>query len=141
MDEIIKRITINAEIEKVWVYITDSEKLAQWLMPNNFEPRINKKFELECPGHKDETHEDETIECEVLEIVPYKKLEISWYADSIGSDTKATINLEQSGDGVTITLIHSGWDKLDAGVKNKRDEYDGGWQTFINQNLVRALGQ
>ena len=144
MEHIVKRITINAEIEKVWEYLTHAEKLEQWLMPNNFEPRINKRFELECPGHKHkdkilqgEPRKDEIIQCEVLEIVPYKKLVISWFAESIGKETKVTINLEQTEDGVILTLVHSGWDKLGPDI---RKEYEGGWHTFINENLKRVLG-
>jgi uncharacterized protein YndB with AHSA1/START domain len=33
-------------IEKVWAAITDPAALAQWLMVNDFEPRIGKRFTL-----------------------------------------------------------------------------------------------
>jgi len=32
--------------EKVWSALTDRQSLSQWLMPNNFEPRVGHKFEF-----------------------------------------------------------------------------------------------
>lgn len=136
MDPIIKQIKVNATVEKVWGYLTDSKKLEKWLMPNDFEPKLNKKFNLKCTGHKGSK---QIIECELLEIVEYKKLVFSWYSEEIGLNTKVTIDLIEVDDGVLITLTHSGWDKLDPKLKHIRDEYDNGWGNFIKEKLKSKL--
>lgn len=136
MDPIVKQITVNSTIEKVWSYLTDANKLEQWLMPNNFEAELNKKFSFRCIGHKGS---EQIIECELLEVDPYKKLVFSWYTENIGINTKVTIDLKEVDDEVVITLTHSGWGKLDARLKHIRDEYNNGWEGFIKDNLKSAL--
>ena len=36
-------------LARVWMAITDPAQLADWLMPNDFEPRVGKRFTLRCP--------------------------------------------------------------------------------------------
>lgn len=135
MNPIKKEVTVNASVEKVWDFITDSEKLAKWLMPNDFELELNKKFTLTCEGHDCGI---DIIRCEVKEIVPYKKLAYSWETDQIASETLVTINIQKQGDKTKVTLVHSGWDKLGPGAKVIRDEYEGGWEGFILDKLKAA---
>jgi uncharacterized protein YndB with AHSA1/START domain len=61
--------------EKVWVALTDPRALAEWLMPNNFAPVIGHKFRFQVdpmPGC------GSTVECEVLELDPPRKMVWSW---------------------------------------------------------------
>lgn len=53
--------------ELVWRALTTSELLAQWLMPNDFEPRVGHRFTFRTepgPGF------DGVVRCEVLELLP-----------------------------------------------------------------------
>jgi uncharacterized protein YndB with AHSA1/START domain len=61
--------------EKVWVALTDRRALAEWLMPNNFEPIVGHKFRFQVDPMAGCGH---MTECEVLEIDPPKKLVWSW---------------------------------------------------------------
>ena len=42
---------IESPPDKIWKALTDSTMLARWLMPNDFEPRVGKRFTFfpECP--------------------------------------------------------------------------------------------
>ena len=48
MKVIRREIVIDAPLAKVWEHITDPEKIAGWLMPNDFAPTVGKKFTLDC---------------------------------------------------------------------------------------------
>ena len=79
--KIIKReIVIEAPVSKVWDHITDPQKIADWLMPNDFEATVGKKFFLDCP------HEG-IISCVVKEVVPNEKLVYSFQSKTPKADT------------------------------------------------------
>jgi uncharacterized protein YndB with AHSA1/START domain len=63
--------------EVVWDYLTDSALLAQWLMPNDFKPIVGHKFQFGAKP-KIPLGFDGRIYCEVLEIIPSRKLVYSW---------------------------------------------------------------
>lgn len=136
MNPIKKEIIVDASIVKVWNFITDSEKLAKWLMPNDFELRLNKKFTFTCEGHDCGV---DIIRCEIREIIPYEKLVYTWNTDQLGVETLVTIKVQKLEEKTKVILIHSGWDKLGPEVKIIRDEYDGGWEGFILDKLRSEL--
>jgi uncharacterized protein YndB with AHSA1/START domain len=73
--------------EKVWRALTNPGLLASWLMPNDFEPRVGHRFTFRTdpvPGHGF----DGIVRCEVLELVPARRLRISWAGG--GLDTTVT---------------------------------------------------
>jgi len=58
-------------IEKVWRALTDSKAIAQWLMENDFEPRLGHKFMFHSkpqPGWDGKSY------CEVTELDPPRRL-------------------------------------------------------------------
>ncbi len=61
--------------EDVWVALTDRRALAEWLMPNDFEPIVGRKFRFQIdpmPGSPTIT------ECVVLEVDRPRRLVYSW---------------------------------------------------------------
>ena len=88
-------------IEKVWRAITDPKAIEQWLMPNDFEPRVGHKFQFTSkpqPGWDGHTY------CEVLECEPPRRLVYSWRGGPI--DTVLTIELEPVAEGTRLTQLH-----------------------------------
>jgi uncharacterized protein YndB with AHSA1/START domain len=63
-------------VEKVWRTLTDPDALRVWLMDNDFEPRIGKRFVL-CGGEVPPTGRG-WVECELLELEPPKRMLWSW---------------------------------------------------------------
>jgi uncharacterized protein YndB with AHSA1/START domain len=121
-----KEIVINAPVAKVWDHITDPRKIAVWLMPNDFEPTVGKRFFLEC-------HDGGKMSCQVREIMAPQKLVYSFQSAEIKVETLVTITLTREKQGTRLTLIHSGWDALPPGEQNIADNFDGGWGSFLEK--------
>ena len=120
--------------EKVWRALTDPELLASWLMPNDFEPRVGHRFTFRTdpvPAHGF----DGIVRCEVLELVPARRLRVSWAGG--GLDTTVTWDLVPEGRGTRLLLSHEGFD---SGVPRQHATLrilGGGWAG----HLARRLGQ
>ncbi|HSS20413.1 MAG TPA: SRPBCC domain-containing protein [Pyrinomonadaceae bacterium] len=90
--------------EVVWSALTDREAMSEWLMPNDFEPRVGHKFTLRtkpAPGF------DGIVRCEIKEISPPRRLSYSW--EGGGIDTLVTFSLTPSPGGTHVVLEHTGF--------------------------------
>ena len=122
---------------KVWRVLTTREHLARWLMQNDFEPRVGHKFQFRA---KPVGGWDGIVNCEVLELVPERRLVITWTSNVI--DTKVTFLLEPAGGGTRLTLLHTGF----RGMKGVMTSFilGMGWKGMIKNripNLVTQLEQ
>lgn len=115
--EVVRDIVVEEVLpqspEKIWRALTTAELLARWLMPSDFEPVVGKRFHFRTQLMGDW---DGVVHCEVLEIVPLKRLVYSWKGGSknnpkYGSvlDSVATWTLEPVGTGTRLKLVHSGF--------------------------------
>jgi len=93
-------------IEEVWHALTDARLLAAWLMENDFEPRIGKRFVLRTPN-KVMPGWPGLAECEVLELRPPTRMVWSW-SSGAGDSTVVVFELRPEGDGTRLSLHHSG---------------------------------
>jgi uncharacterized protein YndB with AHSA1/START domain len=107
-------------VEAVWAAITDSMALAEWLMPNDFEPRVGKRF----------TFRDEPtpqwrgwIDCQVLALEPPSRMVWSWRSSDEGPSAQVEILLRPVGEGTELTLVHTG--ETDP---ERRSRYGSGWR-------------
>jgi uncharacterized protein YndB with AHSA1/START domain len=107
--------TFSQPPEVVWEYLTDAELLAEWLMPNDFKLTIGHKFQFKTKP-KIKLGFDGTIYCEVLEIVPQKKLVYSWRGgmskEKPSLDSIVTWTLMPSGNNTILKLEHAGFKGL-----------------------------
>ncbi|CAL1517412.1 SRPBCC domain-containing protein [Chitinophaga sp. MM2321] len=103
--------------ETVWDYLTKPELLSQWLMESNFQPIVGQKFQFNTKP-KIKFGFDGRIYCEVLELIPYKRLSYSWKGgigkENVTLDSIVTWTLTQKDNGTQLTLEHSGF----RGMKN-----------------------
>lgn len=101
----------------VWAALTDSNVLAAWLMPNDFEPRVGRPFCL-YPDH--ETPWEGDVACEVLELSPPRKMVWSWQTTGMERPTKLVFELTPAGTGTRLRLRHTGAaeDPLAEGLTN-----------------------
>jgi uncharacterized protein YndB with AHSA1/START domain len=101
-----RHVTYPHPPERVWRALTDPAALAQWLMPNDFEPRVGHRFRFRtdpAPGF------DGIVDCEVLRLEPPRLLEVSWRGGGI--DTVVTWLLEPGGAGGTrLSLAQTGFE-------------------------------
>ena len=102
--------------EKVWKALTSAGLISQWLMPTDFEPAVGKRFTFKTKPIGDW---DGVVHCEVLEIVPHRRLVYSWKggSDSNNSDSNygskldsvVTWTLQPEGRGTRLRLVHTGF--------------------------------
>jgi uncharacterized protein YndB with AHSA1/START domain len=93
-------------IEEVWRALTDPVMLAAWLMDNDFEPKIGRRFTMRCPGTAEW---DGTVEAVVLELDPPHRMVWSW-SDRVGGGgpSRVSFELRREGSGTRLSLRHTG---------------------------------
>jgi uncharacterized protein YndB with AHSA1/START domain len=126
--------------EIVWEYLTKEELIAQWLMKNDFKPVVGHQFMFHTkPLAKRDF--DGRIYCEVLEVVPFKKLSYSWkggpHKGKITLDSVVTWTLLPKNGGTELLLEHSGF----KGMKNFVAYFfmNAGWKTKIRKRFVELV--
>ncbi len=89
--------------EKVWRALTVPELLAEWLMPNDFEPRIGHDFTFRPEKGAD-------IACEVLDVEENRLIRYSWREEDQPVDSIVTVRLTPlTGGGTHLRLVHTGF--------------------------------
>lgn len=125
--------------EVVWEYLTNPELLAQWLMPNNFKPVVGHTFQFKTKP-KIKLGFDGTVYCEVLEIIPNKKLVYSWKGglskEHPSLDSIVTWTLTPTATGTVLRLEHKGFN----GLKNYLSYFimNMGWLK-IGKRLIKQI--
>ena len=121
-------------IEKVWRALTDSKAIAQWLMENDFEPRLGHEFQFRSkpqPGWDGHTY------CKVIEFDPPRRLAYTWRGGPI--DTVLRITLEPVPEGTRLVLEHTGF----RGVKALMVSLimGSGWKGIVNKRIPAVLAR
>jgi uncharacterized protein YndB with AHSA1/START domain len=86
--------------EKVWRALTEANLLAKWIMSNDMKAIVGHKFTFKT---EPSAWWDGIVHCEVLEIVPLKRIRYSWRGGTI--DTVVTWTLKPSPSGGTLLSI------------------------------------
>jgi len=96
--------------QKVWRALTSAQLIARWLMPNDFEPVVGKRFNFTTKPIGDW---DGVVHCEVLEVVPLQRLVHSWTGgsddnDKYGTrlDSVVTWTLTPVPGGTRVRMVH-----------------------------------
>lgn len=91
-------------IEKLWAALTDSNKLAKWVLENDFKPIVGHRFQFRSQPNE---YWDGIINGEVLIVDPPTRLSYTW---AVGEE-KHVVNwtLQDLGDGnVKLHLEQTG---------------------------------
>lgn len=107
-----KDVLYPHSIQRVWQALTSSSELSQWLLPNDFEPRIGHRFTFISEA---EQNWSGVVECEVMEVIPYTRLVYKWLAHPHLPMMQVTFTLEPVAGGTHLHLeqtSHSviGWE-------------------------------
>src|SRR5215207_5020487 len=110
-----REIVIPQRREEVWQAIADSTALAEWMFPNDFEPRVGHQFTFRVPPNPKVGFDGLTVRCEVLECEPpgentNGRLAFSWSAGGAVENTRVSFRLEPDGAGTRVLFEHSGFD-------------------------------
>ena len=124
--------------EKVWTALTTAELIGRWLMPNDFEPVVGKRFTFTT---RPIGAWDGVVQCEVLEVVPLRRLVYSWKGgvdadngkENYGSrlDSVVTWTLQPEGKGTRLRMVH-------AGFRSPQNDFaygamSSGWQRIVGK--------
>src|SRR5579859_271522 len=93
--------------DRVWRALTDRRALAQWLMPNDFEPQLGHRFQF-----RPRTREDGSgpVQCEVTELEAPRRLAYTWRAPDDSAPSQVTWTLEPVARGTRVRLEHTARD-------------------------------
>ena len=120
--------------EAVWEYLTKAELIAQWIMPNNFEPIKGHDFEFRTKPMPS-LNLDGIMHCKVIEIVPFKKLIYTWKGGPEKGittlDTTVEWTLEAKDNGTELHLVQTGFNEENISIFSAMQ---GGWA----QNLQKV---
>ncbi|MFC4272911.1 ATPase [Sneathiella chungangensis] len=97
-------------VERIWAYLTDSDKRRQWLAAGDMEMKVGAPFELVWRNSEltsptgqrpPAAAEEHRMESKITELDPPRKLSFTW-----GSTGGVTFELEPRGDKVLLTVTH-----------------------------------
>jgi uncharacterized protein YndB with AHSA1/START domain len=118
----------------LWKALTTGDLIGRWLMmPAGFEPVAGKQFTFQTTAAG---AWDGTIHCQVLEVIPNKRLVYSWQGGDEGNvgygsllNTVVTWTLTRLEAGTRLQLIHSGFitPKNDSALRNMSE----GWKKVV----------
>ena len=125
--------------ETIWKTLTTGELIGRWMMaPTGFEPVEGKHFTFQTRAAG---AWDGVIHCQVLEVMPNKRLVYAWKGGHEGNvgygsplDTVVTWILSRVENGTRLRLVHSGFvtPKNDSALKTMGE----GWK-----NVVHNIGE
>jgi uncharacterized protein YndB with AHSA1/START domain len=117
--------------EKLWRALTENPLIAQWLMKNDFEPLVGRKFQFRAEPVRTWNG---VVDCEVLIVDHLKRLSYSW--SSMGLDFVVLWTLTPAEGGTHVCMQQSGF-RPDQQAAYQGAKY--GWQRFFD-GLERTLG-
>jgi uncharacterized protein YndB with AHSA1/START domain len=121
--------------ETIWATLVRPDLMARWLRmtPVGFEPVVGNRFTYQTSAAGEW---DGTIQCEVVEAVPHRRLAYSWrggHAANTGYgsllDTTVTLTLEPAEAGTRLRVVHSGFElpRNETAYRNM----SGGWTGVV----------
>lgn len=103
--EIRRQAVYPASIERVWAALTDPAALARWLLPNDFEPALGRRFRFwTAPDAW-----PREVRCQVVTLEAPTRLAFTWQDGSHRRPTLVTCTLEVVPEGTLVRLEHSGF--------------------------------
>ena len=124
---------------QVWEALTTSDMLAEWLHPNDFEPRVGHRFTFNVAPKPEVKFDGLTVECEVLVLEPTNRLVFSWSAGGPVVDTRVSFLIEpiesgpNSSAGTRLLFEHSGFDLTHPFGKHAFKGADYGWAGMLEK--------
>lgn len=134
----IQRI-LPGPLERVWAYLTESDKRRQWLAAGPMELKVGAEFELvwrndeltDPPGTRPPGFGAEhRMASRITEVDPPRRL-----AFTFGEAGHVAVDLAPAGQRVLLTLVHSGLP--DRGTMLK---VSAGWHAHLDVLVARASG-
>lgn len=124
-------------VKQVWEALTDYRAMSEWLMPCDIQPQVGHRFQFQTksyPGF------DGIVHCEILEVVPLKKLSFSWSGGSL-NNTVVSFYLRAVGEHTELTFEHRGFEGFFNTLVVRRLLADGWKRKILTVRLPNYLAQ
>ncbi len=127
-DRVVLQRTFAVPVSRLWRALTTGALLAEWLMPNDFQPVEGHRFQFRAEPMP---HWDGVVQAEVVEITPESRLVIGLTTGDLRTTLRFTLtprdggvalHLEQSGFGPDQTRNRAG---AAYGWRRNLDRLDG----------------
>lgn len=129
--------TFNAPINKVWSAITNKDEMKQWYFDlAAFKPEVG--FNFQFTGGPDEGPQYVHL-CEVLDVIPGKKLTYSWRYEGYEGNSFVTFELSEEGTGTKLKLTHAGLETFPSIPDFAKKNFVAGWTDIIGRSLKEYL--
>jgi uncharacterized protein YndB with AHSA1/START domain len=137
---------VPGPVERVWAYLIEPEKRAQWLAFGEMEPRVGGTFELRFEHAKLSKHQAPPPERfkdigtpvgreRVTRFEPFNALNFTWGGEAEGA-SEVTIELTAQGDQVLLVLTHR---RL--ADRQAMADVAGGWHPLLAVLMERLNGR
>jgi len=128
---VVERV-LGAPVNIVWDAITNKEGFKHWYFDvDDFQPQVGFQFQF--------AGEDKGItfihHCQVMEVVPPKRLVYSWRYDGFEGDSLVTWELIPEGNGTRVKLTHAGLETFPKHPSFVRTNFEKGWTEIIGTLL------
>ena len=136
-EPLVKEITLDAEVSKVWQALTNKDQLKEWCFEMDaFQPEVG--FGFQFYGEKDGVQFLHL--CEVLEVIPERKMKWLWTYKDVPGRTYVTFELLPRGQQTQLRLTHEGLDSLPQDENYAKSNFVAGWNEIIGKLLPDYLG-
>ena len=134
-EHLITEQEFNAPIAHVWSAITEMELMKKWYFDiSNFKLEVGNRFHFEG-GEEDKRY---VHLCEILEVIPFKKLKYSWKYEEYEGLSFVSFEISSVGEKTRVKLIHEGLETF-TNPDFTRDNFVGGWKYLIQESLKEFL--
>ncbi|GEM_PF-846314 len=137
-NQVILEKLFDATIERVWEAITNKDEMKSWYFDfEDFQPVVGFQFQF-YGGH------EEGIQylhlCEVIEVIPQKKLTYSWRYAGYSGISFVTFDLYMQGNQTLLKLTHRGIESFPAENPDfALHNFGEGWGELLNNRLRKHL--
>ena len=139
-EPIVKEVSINAPVSRVWKAITDMNELRKWFFDiTDFEPLPDAQFIFNAGG------ENKKLDhvCTLKEVEENKRLSYTLCFNELpGEESLVSFELFDEGNDVTrLRLTHSGLEGFTADRVFTKDDFNGGWELLIKESIKEYIEQ
>lgn len=126
--------------EKIWRALTQSSLIAEWLMENDFEPRLGGRFQFRA---KPMGNWNGRVDCEITVFEPPRRLVYTWKGGSVQNlgygtalDSIVEWTLTPVAGGTCVRMEHSGFGPQNASAY---ETMSSGWPKVL-ERLAQTSG-